>query len=98
MLGPDLTWAPPVSYTHGNQVFPWGKAAGAWSRLPTPSSAEVRVDLYLYSTPRAVVACSRVNFNCFTFYNVYWMTPNKTLCVYLRQIATRFDLTATISS
>jgi len=31
--------------------FSWGKAAGAWRRLPTSPSAEVkgRVELYVYS-------------------------------------------------
>ena len=47
----DRTWGPPSLLHNGYQVIPRGKAAGAWSWLLTPSSAEVneRVELYLYS-------------------------------------------------
>jgi len=40
---PPIQWVP---------VFPGGKAAGAWRRSSTPSSAKVkeRVELYLYSS------------------------------------------------
>jgi hypothetical protein len=45
VLGPTQ---PPIQW---HQVFPWGKAAGAYRWPTTPSSAEVkeRVELYLYS-------------------------------------------------
>ena len=48
----DRTWGPPSLLHNGYQVIPRGKAAGAWSWLLTPSSAEVneRVELYLYSS------------------------------------------------
>jgi hypothetical protein len=48
---PDWPWGPLSLLYNGYQVFPRGKAAGAWRWLPTPSSAEVkeRVELYLYS-------------------------------------------------
>jgi len=45
-------WGPPSLLYSWYQVFPGGKAAGAWHWPPTPSSAKVkeRVELYLYST------------------------------------------------
>jgi hypothetical protein len=44
-------WGPPSVLYNGYRVFPGGKAAGAWHRPATSSSADVkeRVDLYLYS-------------------------------------------------
>jgi hypothetical protein len=44
-------WAHPASCKVRTGSLSGGKAAGAWSRTPTPSSADVkeRVELYLYS-------------------------------------------------
>jgi hypothetical protein len=39
---PDRPWGPPSLLSNGYQVFPGGKAAGAWCWPPTPSSAEVK--------------------------------------------------------
>ena len=59
---PDRPWVPPSLLYNGYRVFPGGKAAEAWRRPPTPSSAEVkaRVELYPYSPCEATVACSSV--------------------------------------
>jgi hypothetical protein len=51
----DRPWGPPtLGPTHPPvllDLFPGGKAVGAWSWLPTPSGAEVkeRLQVYLYS-------------------------------------------------
>jgi hypothetical protein len=39
---PDRPWDTPSLLHNGNQVFPGGKAAGAWRWPPTPYSAEVK--------------------------------------------------------
>ena len=39
---PDRPWGPPTLLYNGYRVSPRGKAAGAWLRPPTPSSAEVK--------------------------------------------------------
>jgi len=39
---PHRPWGPPSLLCNGYRVFPGGKAAGAWRRPPTPSSAEVK--------------------------------------------------------
>ena len=49
---PDRPWSPPNPPNNGYRVFSGGKAARAWRRTPTTSSANVkeRVELYLYSS------------------------------------------------
>ena len=61
---PHLPWGPSSLLYNGYRDFPWGKAARAWRRPPTPSSAQVkkRIELYLYSPLWAFMACSRVTF------------------------------------
>jgi len=48
---PDWPRGPPTLLYNGYQVFPRGKAAGAWYWPPTPSSADVkeRVGLNIYT-------------------------------------------------
>ena len=50
-IRPHRPWGPPSHLYNVYQVFPGGKAAGAWRWPPTPSNAEVKegVELYLYS-------------------------------------------------
>jgi hypothetical protein len=71
-------WSQPSLLCNGYQVFPRGKAAGAWHLPPTPSSAKVkeRVQLYLYSTsgPSWPVIG-------WTLPYIYYIVPHK-LCLY----------------
>jgi hypothetical protein len=48
---PDRPWGPSGLLYNGHQVFPGGKAAGAWPWPPTTSNAKVKekVQLHLYS-------------------------------------------------
>ena len=45
------SWGPPSLLHNGYQVFPGGKATGAWRLPPTLSSPEIKegVELYIYS-------------------------------------------------
>ena len=63
---PDRLWGPTSLLYNAYRVLSGGKAAGAWRLTPTPSSAEVKERVELYSTLLLVfVACSSLNF---TFY------------------------------
>ena len=48
---PERPWCPTYPLDNGYRVLLGGKSAGAWSWLPTPSSAEVkeRVEINFYS-------------------------------------------------
>ena len=66
------SWGPPSLLYNGYRVsFPGVKRPGRGVDHPPPSRAEVkeRVELYLYSSLWAFVACPRVSFT-FTFYNL----------------------------
>jgi hypothetical protein len=68
---PDRPWGPPSHLYNGYRVsFPGVKRPERGVDNPPSSCAEVkeRVELYLYSSTWAFVACSRVNFT-FTFYD-----------------------------
>jgi len=69
--------AHPASYTVRTGSFPGGKAAGTWRSPPTPSSVEVkeRVEVYLYSTFWAFVACYRMNFTFTLKFSNIWPSP-----------------------
>jgi len=62
--------ADPASYTVVTGSCPEVKQPERGVDHPYPSSAEVkeRVQLYLYSTSRAFMACSRANFTFYLFY------------------------------
>ena len=46
---PDRPWGSPSLLHHGYQVFPRGKAAGAWRWPPTPTTTKVKERVELYS-------------------------------------------------
>jgi hypothetical protein len=49
---PDQPWGPPSLLYNGYQVFPRGKATGAWCWPPTPFNAEVEKEQSYTSTHR----------------------------------------------
>lgn len=61
LWGRNFPHRPPVQWV--TVLFPGGKVARALCRPPTPSTADVNegVELYLYSSIRLSVVCSRVN-------------------------------------
>jgi hypothetical protein len=64
----------------GTGSFPKLKRPGRGFDHPPPFNAEVkeRVDLYLYSTQWAFVACSRVNITfTFSVFSVYYWAVQK---------------------
>jgi hypothetical protein len=69
---PDLPCGPPSLLYNGYQVFPEGKAAGAWCYHPAPSSAEIKKECSYTSTPSGHSGLLRGTFTFFFNLGAIW--------------------------